>query len=311
MSPNHTRTIRRSAALLAAATATTLCASVPAQAADGPAAPAPADVTAAQQVLRSGQVHDTVSRFLTSAERRTPAAGADGGTAGAPRGVAQNPGAAGAAPGFDLKKPVPLYELAPEFVTGKTKATAASALRLSYLASRVSAANGHQAAVLLAPGQGSGRSWQLAGIRDGDTDISAAERGTDQAQTFMEPQIHAWYRLSGSGTVEPLNKEAEVALQGKPRVTLAAYQQLVTKRYGDKLPGSSYDRKGLAGGYAPDAAQAGGRADAEAEAPAREQAAPATPSRSWVPLASGASGAFVLAALGAGVLYVRRRRHSA
>ncbi|MEU4213244.1 hypothetical protein AB0F13_25210 [Streptomyces sp. NPDC026206] len=283
------RTTRRAATLFAAAAVVTLCGTVPAQAADTPTAPAASDYAAAQQVLRSGQVHDTVSRFLTAAEHRAPAGGADGGTAGAPRGLAQAPAAA---PGFDLKKPVPLYELAPGFVTGKTKPTAGSALRLSYLASRVSAANGHQAAVLLAPGKGDGgQAWQLAGIRDGDADVSAAERGTDQAQTFMEPQIHAWYRLTGSGSVEPLNKEAGTALQGKPRVTLAAYQQLVTKRYGDKLPGSAYDRKGLAGGYAL----------------AEDQAATA-PSRPWLPAASGAAA---LTASGAAALHLRRRRRSA
>lgn len=295
------RTTRRSATLLAAAAVATLCGTVPAQADDPavPATPAATDYTTAQQVLRSGPVHDTVSRFLTAAEQRTPAAGADGGTSAAPRGLAQAPAAA---PGFDLKKPVPLYELAPEFVTGKTKPTAGSALRLSYLASRVSAANGHQAAVLLAPGKAGGdRTWQLAGIRDGDADISAAERGTERAQTFMEPQVHAWYRLTGSGLVEPLNKEARVALQDKPRVTLAAYQQLVAKRYGDKLPGSAYDRKGLAGGYNQAQSQA------ESQPQAEERAAPAA-ALPWLPAASGAAA---LAASGATVLHLRRRRRSA
>lgn len=287
----------RAATLFAAAAVTTLCGIVPAQAADGPTTtgrPAATDYAAAQKVLGSGKVHDTVARFLTAAEQRTPAAGADGGTAGAPRGLAP-----AAAPGFDLKKPVPLYELAPEFVTGKTEPTTGSVLRLSYLASRVSATNGRQAAVLLAPGKpaesGKGaQDWQLAGIRDGDTDISAAERGTDQARTFMEPQIHGWYRLTGDGSVEPLNKEARTALQGKPRVTLAAYQRLVAKRYGDKQPGSSYDRKGLAGGYA-----------LAGDQPATE---PSRASAPWLPAASGAA---VLTASGAGVLHLRRRRRSA
>lgn len=290
------RTTTRAAILLAAAAAT-LCAGAPAQAADRPTAPAATDYTAAQQVLRSGQVHDTVSRFLTAAEHRTPAAvaegGADGGTAGSPRGLVQAPTTS---PGFDLKKPVPLYELAPEFVTGKTKPTAASALRLSYLVSRVSAANGHQAAVLLSQKQG-GHAWELAGIRDGDVDVSTAERGTDQAQTFMEPQIHAWYRVTGNGTVEPLNKEAGVALQGKPHVTLKAYQQLVAKRYSDKLPGSAYDRKGLAGGYAPVEDQ-----------PATTTAAAAGPARPWLP---AVSAAVTLSAAGGALFHLRRRRRSA
>ncbi|MEV8528689.1 hypothetical protein AB0451_31800 [Streptomyces sp. NPDC052000] len=286
----HRTTTR--AAILFAAAAATLCAGAPAQAADRPTAPAATDYAAAQQVLRSGQVHDTVSRFLTAAEHRTPAAGADGGTAGNPRGLVQAPTTS---PGFDLKKPVPLYELAPEFVTGKTKPTAASALRLSYLVSRVSAANGHQAAVLLAQKQG-GHAWELAGIRDGDADVSTAERGTDQEQTFMEPQIHAWYRVTSNGTVEPLNKEAGVALQGKQHVTLKAYQQLVAKRYSDKLPGSAYDRKGLAGGYAP----------VEDRAPTPTAAA-AGSSRPWLPAASGAAA---LSVAGGGLLHLRRRRRS-
>ncbi|MEV4925861.1 hypothetical protein [Streptomyces roseoverticillatus] len=291
------RTTRRAAVLLAAAAVATLCGTVSAQAADAPAAPAATDYAAAEQVLRSGPVYDTVSRFLTAAEHRAPAAGADGGTAGAPRGVAQAPAAA---PGFDLKKPVPVYELSPEFVTGKTRPTAGAALRLSYLASRVAAADGHQAAVLLAPQKsGGGQTWQLAGIRDGDADINAAERGTEQARTFMEPQLHAWYRLTDGGSVEPLNKEATTALQGKSSVTLAAYQQLVTKRYGDKLPGSSYDRKGLAGGYA--------QAEDKREALAEERN-DATVSGSWLP---GALGGTALVASGAAVAALRRRRRAA
>ncbi|MCF3104827.1 hypothetical protein IPZ58_25000 [Streptomyces roseoverticillatus] len=292
-------TTRRAATLCAATAVAALCGIVPAQAADGPAAPAATDFATAQKVLRSGLIHDTVARFLTAAAERggVPADGADGGMGGgAPQGPAQAPSAA---TGFDLKKPVPLYELSPEFVTGKTRATAGSALKLSYLASRVSAANGRQAAVLLAPGQGGGqdgRGWQLAGIRDGDADISAAERGTEQAQTFMEPQIHGWYRLTG-GSVEPLNKEARTALQGKPRVSLAAYQQLVAKRYGDKLPGSAYDRKGLAGGYAL----------AEDQAEDQATTTSSASSRSWLPAASGAAA---LAVSGAAVLQLRRRRKS-
>ncbi|MEV4744417.1 hypothetical protein [Streptomyces sp. NPDC049555] len=285
----HRSLTRRAAAALAAAAAVTVCTMTSAQAADGPAAPAPSDYTAAQQVLRSGQVHDTVARFLTATQHRSDG-GADGGTsAGARRGLAA------AAPGFDLKKPVPMYELAPEFVTGRARASAASALRLSYLASRVSATDGHQAAVLLAP-QPAGGSWQLAGIRDGEADIAAAERGTEQARTFMEPQVHGWYRLTGDGFVEPLNKEAGVALQGASRVTLAAYQQLVAKRYGDKQPGSAYDRKGLAGGYAlPE--------DHPAPTAASSPAGP-----TWLPVAGGGAA---LATAAAAAVVVHRRRTTA
>ncbi|MFF7727032.1 hypothetical protein [Streptomyces sp. NPDC008001] len=313
MDQNHTthgtgrtkRTTGRTAALLiATAAAAALSAAGPAQAAGGPTAPpapAPSDYAAAQQVLGSDQVHSTVSRFLTAAARQgqapAPGAGADGGTAGGRRGVVQQPAAA---PRFDLRKPVPLYELAPEFVAGKARPTAGTALRMSYLASRVSAADGHQAAVFLMPKPGGSGSWQVAGIRDGEADISAAERGDDRTHTFLEPQIHAWYRLTGAGAVEPLNKEASTALQGKQSITLAAYQQLVTKRYGDKLPGSSYDRKGLAGGYA----QPGD----EPETLAAQRNDAATVSGPWLPAALGTTA---VAASGAAVVALRRRRSAA
>ncbi|MFI9360326.1 hypothetical protein ACIG5E_04600 [Kitasatospora sp. NPDC053057] len=206
------------------------------------------DYGAAQQVLRSGQTHDTVSRFLGAARTATtPVAGtgADGGGAG---GRPNTPNAVAAPPSFQLKDPVPMYELSVDFVAGKAQPTPQNALRLSYLASRVSAADGHQAAVLLAPPDKSG-GWRLAGIRDGDNELKLAERTTADAHTFTEPQIHAWYRLTASGDVEPLNSEATTGLGGKQSLPLGAYQKLVTGRYADKLPGSGYDRNGLAGGF--------------------------------------------------------------
>ncbi|MEU2631117.1 hypothetical protein ABZ641_29470, partial [Kitasatospora sp. NPDC007106] len=71
--------LRRAAVLAATAGLALLASASPAQAADGP------DLGSAQQVLQSGQVRDTVSRFLTvtrqqSAAQAAPAA--DGGTVG-------------------------------------------------------------------------------------------------------------------------------------------------------------------------------------------------------------------------------------
>ncbi|MGA5822809.1 hypothetical protein ACPC54_33730 [Kitasatospora sp. NPDC094028] len=206
------------------------------------------DYGAAQQVLRSGQTQDTVSRFLGAARTATaPGAGtgADGGSTG---GRPNTPNAVAAPPSFQLRDPVPMYELSVDFVAGKAQPTPRNALRLSYLASRVSAADGHQAAVLLAPPDKAG-GWRLAGIQDGDNELKLAERATPDARTFTEPQIHAWYRLTASGNVEPLNSEATTGLGGRQSLPLAAYQKLVTGRYADKLPGSGYDRKGLAGGF--------------------------------------------------------------
>ncbi|GAA0671867.1 hypothetical protein GCM10010193_25200 [Kitasatospora atroaurantiaca] len=292
------RAAARAAAIAAAALAV-LCGTAPAQAAGGDDIP---DYKSAQQVLRTGQLRDTVSRFLVAAPHAgTPAAAAaDGGTVGAPGNAPAAP------PRFDLKDPVPMFELSPEFVSGKVQPTAQNAVRLSYLASRVSAADGHQAAVLLAPqaapqasnGQNgtaqnvAQQGWQLAGIRDGDAEVSLAERGTPQARTFTEPQIHAWYRITEQGTVEPLNQEATTSLGGKRSVTLAAYQKLVASRYGDKLPGSAYDRKGLAGGF--------GLAE---DKPVQEAG------RSWQPAVG--TGAAALAAVAGAAAYRARRRSAA
>ncbi|MET8295733.1 hypothetical protein ABZW02_16890 [Streptomyces sp. NPDC005180] len=293
----------RAAVLATAALAAALSGIVPAQAAEGDGI---AGYQSAQQAVRSGQLRDTVSRFLVAARQHGTGPGADGGTVGAPGNA---PAAVAAPPGFDLKDPVPMFEISPEFVTGKTQATPQTAIRLSYLASRVTASDGKNAAVLLAPKggattQGGGpqnvgaEGWQLAGIRDGDAEVGFAERSTAQARTFTEPQIHAWYRLTADGMVEPLNEEATAGLGGKPGVTLAAYQKLVTSRYGDKMPGSEYDRKGLAGGYA-------GLGEEQPEQVAAAAGAPAA-AAAWQPISATAAAA--LAAIGGAVVYARRRR---
>ncbi|WP_329201307.1 MULTISPECIES: hypothetical protein [unclassified Streptomyces] len=296
----------RAAVLATTALAATLCGNVSAQGADGDGI---AGYQSAQQTLRSDQLRGTVSRFLVSARTPGSAAAADGGAVGTPRNA---PSAVAAPPRFELKDPVPMFEVSPELVAGKTQATPQNALRLSYLASRVTASDGHRAAVLLSPqgnpaapasgGQAVGaEGWQLAGIRDGDTELSLAERGTPQARTFTEPQIHAWYRLTAEGLVEPLNEEATAGLGGKRSLTLAAYQKLVTARYGDKLPGSEYDRKGLAGGY-----------DGLGEdQPAESVAAFTRPAAGASWQSAAATGAAALAAAGGAVVYARRRRRDA
>ncbi|WP_327260945.1 hypothetical protein OG444_04950 [Streptomyces sp. NBC_01232] len=295
----------RAAVLATAALAAALCGIVPAQAAEGDGI---AGYQSAQQALGSDQLRNTVSRFLVSARQPRTAPAADGGTVGTPGNA---PAAVAAPPGFDLNKdPVPMFEISPEFVTGKTQATPQTALRLSYLASRVTASDGKHAAVLLAPkgnattpasgAQNVGaEGWQLAGIRDGDAEVGFAERGTPQARTFTEPQIHAWYRLTAEGMVEPLNEEATTGLGGKHGITLAAYQKLVTARYGDKMPGSEYDRKGLAGGY-------GGLVEDQPEQVTAASGEPA-PESSWQPISATAAAAAAVAAVAGAVVYARRR----
>ncbi|MFF8266737.1 hypothetical protein ACF059_05030 [Streptomyces sp. NPDC016562] len=297
------RAAGRAATLTATVLAAALSGLVPALAAEGDGI---AGYPSAQQAIRSDQVRDTVSRFLVSTRQSgSGAAAADGGSVGAP---ANAPAAVAAPPGFDLKDPVPLFEISPEFVTGKGPADPQTALRLSYLTSRVTASDGKHAAVLLAPkgnaaatgpgGQGVGaEGWQLAGVRDGDAEVGFAERGTPQARTFTEPQIHAWYRLTAEGVVEPLNDEATTGLGGKRSLPLASYQKLVAARYGDKLPGSAYDRKGLAGGY-------GGLVEDRPE-PVAATSGTAAADASWQPLS--APGAAAVAVVLGAVVYVRRR----
>ncbi|MEV0416362.1 hypothetical protein AB0I68_37880 [Streptomyces sp. NPDC050448] len=297
------RAAARAAVLFTAALAAALSGSVCAQGAEGDGI---AGYQSAQQALQSDQLRSTVSRFLVAARQPGTAPAADGGTVGTPGNA---PAAVAAPPRFDLKDPVPMFEISPEFVAGKAQAAPQTALRLTYLASRVNASNGKHAAVLLAP-KGNpattgndphvvgAEGWELAGIRDGDNDVSLAERGTPQARTFTEPQIHAWYRLTAEGTVEPLNEEATTGLGGKHSMSLAAYQKLVTARYGDKLPGSEYDRKGLAGGYAGLVEGQQTQAAVEAGRPAAET--------SWQPAA--VTGAAALMAAGGAAVYVRRRR---
>ncbi|WP_407284913.1 hypothetical protein [Streptomyces sp. BP-8] len=209
---------------------------------------------------------------------------------------------------FSLKDPVAMYEITPDFVSGKTKPTPAGAVRLSYLASEVNGANGRRATALLA-GQTSasagrktpdstGRKWHLAGVQDGNTDIGYAKQATADSTVFSEPQIHAWYRLT-NGTVQPLNHEAKSGLGGKRTMSLNAYQKLVHGRYADKLPGSTYDRKGLAGGYGPPAAAR--------NAPS---ATPAHTAPSSAPMLLGGSGALALALAG-GTLGFRVHRKRA
>ncbi|KPC64353.1 hypothetical protein [Streptomyces chattanoogensis] len=279
---------RLALSLGAAATllSTALCGQ--AQADDGPSGIS--DYQGARQVLQSRQVHTVVSRFFGA----TANVGADGGTGAA---APMAPGAHNDQQTFSLKDPVALYELAPEFVTGRTKPTAGNVSRLSYLAARANDASGHKATVLLSStaksGGGSGDSWHLTGVRDGDSDVTYGQKATGGSKVFTEPQIHAWYRLKNN-TVEPLNREATAGLGGKRAVTLADYQKLVHGRYADKLPGSAYDRKGLAGGFGPASKPSASSASSEPSSP------------SSAPMQLGASGV-VAAALVGGATAVRLR----
>jgi hypothetical protein len=88
--------------------------------------------------------------------------------------------------------------------------------------------------------------WQAVNVATGDTEarMFTAARG---AVVFTEPQIGAWYALTGN-QIRPLNTSATKSIGTAP-ITVAAYQDLVATRYSDKLPGSTYNDNGTAGGY--------------------------------------------------------------
>ncbi|MBB1260100.1 hypothetical protein [Streptomyces alkaliterrae] len=250
-------------ALVAAAVTVTLAFAAPA-AADGPNVPEqPSAAALARAEKVSGDKHTlgTLARFFAhdgriSAERARPRV---------------------------TGPVVPVHLLSADFVGGRADAPVAE---LAYLAATAVAADGSRASVWSAEQAGT---WRVVNIASGDDEARYAAAGEKLAPggtVFLEPQINAWYVLSGK-RVLPLNKDAEQAV-GRAGVTLDAYRERVRAAYGDRQPGSRYDREGYAGGFAPaaDSPEGGGPTAAQA----------------------GAVTAGSLGLLGA-LLLVRRRRH--
>ncbi|MFG2719451.1 hypothetical protein ACGFW5_14315 [Streptomyces sp. NPDC048416] len=192
---------------------------------------------------------------------------------------------------------VPVYTLSPQFVAGKTGAPVA---QLEYLASTAVSSDGQKASLWTVP---QGSSWKVVNIATGDDESRYAAAGAAKlpgGTVFQEPQINAWYVEKGS-KVLPLDEDAVKAI-GTDGTTLARYQKRVATAYGDKLPGSAYDRSGKAGGYAETAQET--RAQA---AQAGAVAAGGTGGDSSLTVVSGAGALLVLGLGGAGVLRRRRR----
>ncbi|MBZ4319635.1 hypothetical protein [Streptomyces huiliensis] len=276
------RTYARAAAA-GALTAGVLSLATSAYAAPPPAAPAPpaAGLAAARDAASASPTLDTLSRFFAR----------DGAIAR----TAAKPRIEGAA--------VPVYALSPDFVAGKRNAPVAT---LEYLASKAVSADGQKASVWTA---GGGTDWKVVNIATGDDETRYAAEGAKKlagGTVFREPQVNAWY-VQRADRILPLNPEAVRAV-GARGTTVDAYRDRVHKAYGDKLPGSAYAKKGLAGGY-------GGGAESQA-APAADAPAPlaAEPvgsasdsgSLSTTTLAASAGGAAL--ALGLGTVAVRRLR---
>ncbi|WP_369393405.1 hypothetical protein AB5J72_42050 [Streptomyces sp. CG1] len=175
--------------------------------------------------------------------------------------------------------------LDPGFVAGRPGAPVADP---QFVASKAVSADGQVASVWTAR---TAKGWKVVNIATGGDETDYVSQAHGLGTVFREPQIDAWYVLR-DGRVLPLDPDARRAV-GNGGVTLAAYQRLVHAKYGDKLPGSAYDRAGKGGGY-------GGTA-----APPRASAAPA----STAATAAAAVTAGVAALLGA-CFGIRHLRHS-
>ncbi|MEV0372774.1 hypothetical protein AB0I10_23595 [Streptomyces sp. NPDC050636] len=300
MTKRTARTALRAAATGTLATALIGLAPHAALAAEAPAppqAPSRASVSAAHDAAAAPATLDTLTRFFAHEATRK----------GARDGAAAT-GTAKTAPHIEGGA-VPVYVLSPDFVRGKAEAPVA---RLEFLASKAVAADGRTASVWTAR---QGSAWKVVNIASGDdetryTAAGAAKRGA--GTVFHEPQIDAWYVQRGD-RVEPLDADAVKAV-GARGTTVAAYQKRVAKAYGDKLPGSAYDKRGEAGGYGPQAASGAASATTKevADESARKQPVEADAlAGDSVPVtaASTVAGVAALVALGLlGTAALRRRR---
>ncbi|GAA4862639.1 hypothetical protein [Kitasatospora terrestris] len=232
------------AALLAAGLA--LAAAPLATAAGGPAQPAPlgaGDLAAARGAAQTPAVLDQLGHFF--ARKGVPP------NQQLAIGAAEEARAAGEAAPRLTGDTVAVYSLSAEFVAGRPDASVATA---EFAATTAVAADGQRASVWTVR---QGASWKVVNIASGGDEADyAAKAAAGGGTAFREPQINAWYVLRGD-RVLPLDDEARRSV-GEGGTSVAGYQKLVHQRYGDKLPGSAYDRAGKGGGYDDAAADRGG-----------------------------------------------------
>lgn len=254
-------------AALTAGTAFATAATAPA-----PAAPSNADVAAAHSAATASL--GTVGRFLAAGGQKPQ------GTTGQ-----QEAAAAAQAPRLDSAT-VPVYYLSAAFVADPSSNTAAPVANLAFLATDAVGTSGTHASVWAAK---VGSAWKVVNIAQGSDETTYAAQTRPGGTVFAEPQIGAWYQLIG-GRVLPLDATAQQSV-GAKGMSLAGYHKLVRSRYADKLPGSAYDRAGIAGGFQP-------RNPALGKGSGSDDAAMLD------------TAVLVLAAAGAGFV-VHRRRHGA
>ncbi|MEU1310065.1 hypothetical protein ABZ419_14385 [Streptomyces cinnamoneus] len=198
---------------------------------------------------------------------------------------------------------VPVYTLAPEFVAGRDGAAVAS---LDFLASTAVAADGQRASVWTAR---TGGHWKVVNIATGDDETRYAAEGARRLSggtVFREPQINAWYVQRGD-RVLPLDEDAVRAI-GAGGTTVDAYRARVHRQYGDKLPGSAYAKKGVAGGFEDHAGDTRKSVAPVADADRTATAAPRGDDGSPAAATVAAAGGTAALALGLGTVAVRRLR---
>lgn len=133
----------------------------------------------------------------------------------------------------------PIYALNPAFVRD------ASAPVATFWYAATTAAQGGRTLTVFTTPDANG-AWHAVNVASGNTEARMVSAAAG-ALVFTEPQVGAWYALSGT-QVRPLNQSAVKSIGARP-ITVTAYQELVSDRYSDKLPGTQYNDVGMAGGY--------------------------------------------------------------
>ncbi|WDO09785.1 hypothetical protein ME763_31305 [Streptomyces murinus] len=199
---------------------------------------------------------------------------------------------------------VTVYSLAPGFVAGRPGAPVAAP---QFVASKAVSADGQVASLwTVRTAQG----WKVVNIATGGDETDYVGKAHGRGTVFQEPQIDAWYVVR-DGRVLPLDPDARRAV-GKAGVSLADYQRLVHKKYGDKLPGSAYDRAGKGGGYdgAPAAPPASSGPTSSADASSASATAAASTTSTTSTAFTAAAATMAAAAVLAVCLRLRRARRS-
>ncbi|GLZ40777.1 hypothetical protein [Actinokineospora sp. NBRC 105648] len=156
-------------------------------------------------------------------------------TAGVSAGVAAQTATA------DAGSPIAVYQPTAAFIRG----TSATPAELAYVAVPAKTGNGSVATVAT---QRVGGKWQVFDVASGDYERAYAAKA-GKGYLLREPQVNAWYSVEG-GKVTVLEGSVTGVANGTT-MTVADLRAALNARYGDKLPGSAYDRSGAAGGYGP------------------------------------------------------------